>query len=116
MDEDDNRPTVKKQEKVDTSLLNCIKMLTKIRVDNEALQSNGSVTFEYVEDYAYPLVYKRTGKEQTILVALNPSGNEVTCKIPTKVVDKVIYSYPEVATLEDGKLTVPAGSVTFFEV
>lgn len=116
MDADDNRPTVKKQEEEETSLLNNIKTLTKIRLDNEALQSNASVTFEYAKDYAYPLVYKRIGKEQMILVVLNPSDKEVTCTIPTKGASKVLYSYPEVAALEDGKLTVPAGSVTYFEV
>ncbi|WP_455716973.1 alpha-amylase family glycosyl hydrolase [Anaerosporobacter sp.] len=116
MDADENRPTVKKQEEEETSLLNYIRTLTKIRLDNEALQSNATVTFEYVDDYAYPLVYKRTGNNQTVLVALNPSDKKVRCTIPTKEVSKVLHAYPNVATLEDGKLTVPAGGVTFFEV
>ncbi|WP_167955696.1 alpha-amylase family glycosyl hydrolase [Anaerosporobacter faecicola] len=116
MDTNEQRPTVKKQEEDPDSLLHHVQALTKIRLENEALQSNATIAFEYVEDHAYPLVYRRDGKTQQVLVAINPSGQEVTCKIETKEAKQVLYHYGDKASLKAGMLTVPATSVTFFTI
>ncbi len=58
-----------------------VQKLIRVRLAHQALQSNAPLEFLYAEDNAYPLVYKRTGATETIVVAVNPSDREVTCEI-----------------------------------
>lgn len=113
IDPDKNRPNVKEQMEDENSLYHEVKKLNEVRLAHEALQSNAPLEFLYVEKDQYPLVYKRTGKEETIVVALNPSDKEVTCKIEAGSQKAVIYSNHGEAVLKDGVLTVPAASASF---
>ena len=69
--------------------------------------------FLYAEKAAYPLVYKRTGKDEEILIAINPSDQEVTCQVAAGSGKGVLYSNNGEAVLDNGKLTVPAASASF---
>ena len=116
IDPDKNRPTVKKQMADENSLYHEVKKLIQVRLAHQALQSNAPVEFLYAEDNAYPLVYKRTGEEETIVIAVNPSGKEVTCEIDAPDGEEVIYSYNGEAQLKNGTLKVPAASASFIKV
>ena len=115
-DPDKKRPTVKSQKADENSLYYEVKKLNGIRLAHEALQSNAPVEFLYAEENAYPLVYKRTGKEETIVIAVNPSGKEVTCRIDTEDGKEIIYANNGEAVLKDGMLTVPAASASFIKI
>lgn len=116
IDPDKNRPTVEAQIADENSLFHEVQKLIKIRLAHEALQSNAPLEFLYAEDNAYPLVYKRTGETETIVVALNPSDKEVTCKINVQDGNEVLYSNKGKAVLKDGTLTVPPASASFIKI
>ena len=93
-----------------------IRKLIGIRQAHEALQSNAPIRFLYAEENQYPLVYLRAGKEETIVVALNPSGKEVSCRIEAPDARKVLYSHHGEASLQGGTLKMPAASASFLLV
>ncbi len=98
------------------SLFHEVQKLIRVRLAHEALQSNAPLEFLYAEDNAYPLVYKRTGATETIIVALNPSDREVTCKIEAEDGKEVLYSNNGEAVLKEGTLTVPPASASFIKI
>ena len=100
----------------ENSLFHEVQKLIRIRLDHEALQSNAPLEFLYAEDNAYPLVYKRTGETETIVIALNPSDQEVSCKIDEQDGKEVLYSNNGEAVLKDGTLTVPPASASFIKI
>ena len=116
IDPDKNRPTVEAQMAEENSLFHEVQKLIRVRLAHEALQSNASLEFLYAEDNAYPLVYKRTGATETIIVALNPSDREVTCKIEAEDGKEVLYSNNGEAVLKEGTLTVPPASASFIKI
>ena len=116
IDPDKNRPTVEAQMAEENSLFHEVQKLIKIRLDHEALQSNAPLEFLYAQDNAYPLVYKRAGEKETIVIALNPSDKEVTCKVNVQDGEEIIYSNNGEAVLKDGTLTVPPASASFIKI
>ena len=72
--------------------------------------------FVYAKKSAYPLVYKRTGKEETIYIVLNPSGQDVTCDAQIPADAQAIYSNHGTAVFENGVWKVPAASATYLAV
>ena len=114
LDPDENRPTVKAQIADEHSLYHTVKRLISLRLEHEALQSCAKIEFLYAEKNAAPLVFKRHGEKETVLVAINPFGEEARCTIPVEKVKEVLYAYPAQAEFKDGVLTVPAGSATYF--
>ena len=72
--------------------------------------------FVYVKESAYPLVYKRTGKDETIYIVLNPSGQDVECDAQIPQHAQSVYSNNGEAAYADGKWKVPAASATFLKV
>ena len=115
-DHDKNRPTVETQMAEEDSLFHEVQKLIRIRLGHEALQSNAPLEFLYAEDNAYPLVYKRTGETETIVIALNPSDKEVSCKIEERDGKEVLYSNNGEAVLKNGTLTVPPASASFIKI
>lgn len=111
-----DRPTVKLQKEEKNSLLNEVKKLIALRLGNEPLCSYGQIEFLYAEENSYPFVYKRTGKEGSILVVLNPSQNEASCKAAVKENCKMIYSNNGAAVINDGTITVPPCSASVFKL
>lgn len=116
IDPDKNRPNVADQMADENSVYHEVKKLIGVRMAHEALQSNAPIEFLYAEENAYPLVYKRTGTEETIVVAVNPSDKEVSCKISEADGIEVLYENNGAAVLKDGVLTVPAASASFIKV
>jgi len=78
IDPDENRPTVKAQESTPDSLLNHVQQLIELRKNNAALQSGGKLRILYAEPYQYPFVYLREKDSEKFLIAVNPTGREVT--------------------------------------
>ena len=113
LDPDANRPTVADALEGKNPLYQEVRKLIAIRKEHEALQSTAPMEFVYAEKAAYPLVYKRIGTEETILIVLNPSDQEVRCKIEAGDARAVIYENNGAAQLKNGELTVPAASASF---
>jgi len=72
-----NRPDVLSQEKNPHSLLNFTRKLIKLRLSSEALGNTGEFTALYAKANTYPLVYKRSTKNEEYIIVVNPSGKDV---------------------------------------
>ena len=116
LDPDPARPTVQDALEGKIPLYDEVKKLIAVRKAHPALQSNPPVRFLYAEKDAYPFVYSRTCGEETIVVALNPAGREVTCRIDAGDCREVIYENNGAATLKNGVLTMPPASASFIRV
>ncbi|SFR71155.1 alpha-amylase family glycosyl hydrolase [Anaeromicropila populeti] len=115
-DESPNRPTVKAQMEAKDSLWQEVKKLISIRQAESALQADGTIKFIYAKENAYPLVYTRSSADSCILIVLNPSGQTAVCHIGTYTIENIIYSFGEKAQFENGSVTAPACSGTFFKL
>ncbi len=107
MDDAPDRPNVKAQMADPSSLWNEVRRLIKIRKENVALRSKAKV--EFLET-GYPLVLKRSCKEQAITVIINPTNEEKTVDVH----GTIIYACGS-AKLENGKCHVGAGTAVFIE-
>lgn len=116
VDPDKDRPTVEDALAGKNSLFDEVKKLIAVRKEHQALQNVAPMEFVYAQKEAYPLVYKRTGTDETVLIVLNPSGREANCRIDISGAREVIYSCGGAASLKDGELSVPAASATFFRI
>jgi len=112
-DPDENRPTVQNQISQENSLYHEVKKLIAVRNAYIALQSKGKIEFICTKEHKYPLVYKRTCEQESILVVINPSAENVDCEIGLHNGKDIIYSYNGKAVLQNGHLEVPKESVTF---
>lgn len=72
--------------------------------------------FLYAEDHAYPLVYRRVGKDRDVLAAINPSGRAASCPLALERLGACFYADNGKAELAGGRLTVPAASASLFLV
>lgn len=109
-DTSEDRPTVEKQISDENSLLNEMKKLIAIRKSNMALQESADI--ELVSFKSYPLIYKRTAEDSTILVVINPSGAQ--CAQSFDLLPKeVIYSYNGECEFKDGTIIIPPCSASF---
>lgn len=82
-DDQPNRPDVKSLSEDENSLLSEVKRLIALRKANTALQSNARI--EFLND-GYPLVYKRSCEEQSVLVVINPA--EKPCRFEYEAYEK----------------------------
>ncbi len=114
-DDASNAPTVAEQMADDTSLWHEVHNLIALRRATPALCASASIEFIYCEPNRCPLVYLRSDGETSVLVALNPSDESVSCDCNTTAVE-TIYQLGDGATLENGVLTVPAASAAFITV
>ncbi len=105
-----NRPTIEAQKKNPSSLLNELKRQIQVRKSCKALQETGD--FELISS-DYPLVYKRMGKGETVLIVINPKDQEF--RLPAKELRprKPLYSLNGEAHIEKGILTIPPLSATY---
>ena len=85
IDTDGGRLTVEAQDKDKGSMLNYVRQLTALRHATPALNNNGSWTLLSDTVQAYPMVYSRSDGAKTYIVALNPSGKAVSCRLPLTV-------------------------------
>ena len=72
-----NRPTVARQDRDKKSLLNHVRRLADLRVKTPALCAGGAFEPVYAKAKKYPFVYRRSLGGEEILVAVNPSRQEV---------------------------------------
>ena len=115
MDKCDDRPTVKRQMNDKNSILNELKKLMRIRKSNQALQESAAFEPVFIKESAYPLVYKRVGEDESILVAINPTDKESVCLFDEDVGD-AIYSFNGEALAKDSTLTVPPCSASYIRI
>jgi maltose alpha-D-glucosyltransferase/alpha-amylase len=81
LDPDENRPSVADQQADTNSLYNLIKELLVLRNAHAAFKPDSDLKILSDETCPYPLVYQRSSGDESWLIALNPSGNPVQCKI-----------------------------------
>jgi len=94
-----------------------VQKLIKIRLENEPLCSNATIEFLCAEAKTYPLVYKRTGKEGSVLIVLNPSNKEAVSKVTIETTsNEVIYSNNGVANIENDTIIAPPCSASIFKL
>ena len=111
-DESSDRPTAEEQIQDENSLYHEIKRLIAVRMSHEALQSRGEIEFVNV---GYPLAYLRSGKQETIVVVINPAAEEKTfeCKyLPTEC----IYNFGGKISADGTTIKVPAQSAGFYRI
>ena len=101
--------------KTPDSLWHEIQKLIKIRRDSPALCASGTIEFIYCEPEKYPLVYLRSDGNDKILIALNPSKENVSCKCPYGL-KETIYTLGDTIKLENNVLSIPGESAAFVSV
>ena len=127
MDADADRPTVEKQMNTEDSIWKEAQKVIALRKEHTALQSDALLKFLYAEEQTYPFVYMREDEQERILVVLNPSGEDVTCKLSEEAIadlggndavlaGKVIYANHGEAEYASGVLKVPAASATWIKI
>ncbi len=116
IDPDEDRPTVEDALAGKNSLYDEVKKLIALRKEHQALQNTAPLEFVYSGKETYPLVYKRTGEKESVLIVLNPSGQEASCRIGIANAREVLYSNNGAASLKEGELRVPAASASFFRI
>ncbi len=114
IDKELSNRNVKAQENDPSSLLNMVKKLIGLRQSHTALQSKADVNFVYAEPNAYPFVYERSDDEENLLIAINPSAEDASCKLPDAP-NEAIFTYNGNAAYSDGRLNVPSCSFTVFK-
>lgn len=112
MDSSEDKPTVKSQMEDINSVWHELKKLIAIRRSKETLQE--SADFEPICVGGYPMVYKRTIGNESVLVAINPADREFVCDV--SVSGTVIYEYNGAAKCDRGKLIIPPCSATYMEI
>lgn len=109
IDPDENKPTVENQQKDENSILNELKKLIKVRKANPVLQESADFT---LINNTYPLVYKRTKGEDSVLVVINPTETEKEIKVQAQI-KEIIYSFNGTAEIKNGKIIAPPLSATY---
>ncbi|MEY8330993.1 alpha-amylase family glycosyl hydrolase [Lachnospiraceae bacterium 48-33] len=111
-DESSDRPTAEEQIQDENSLYHEIKRLIAVRMSHEALQSRGEIEFVNV---GYPLAYLRSGKQETIVVVINPAAEEKTfeCKY---LLTECIYNFGGKISADGTTIKVPAQSAGFYRI
>ncbi len=79
------RPTVASQISDSKSLLRTVQALIALRKAHPALQASGEFEPLVAEQRAWPFVFSRAAKGETILVALNPTDRSGTTELPATV-------------------------------
>jgi maltose alpha-D-glucosyltransferase/alpha-amylase len=110
-----DRPSAEKMQEEKDSLWHEIQTLIHIRMKEEALCANGKIEILYAKQNKYPLIYKRTGETDSIVVVINPSAEKIECELLEEA-NEVIYAYNEPAIIQNGKVTVYPCSATFIRV
>ncbi|MFW5714059.1 MAG: alpha-amylase family glycosyl hydrolase [Brevefilum sp.] len=94
----EDRPTVAGQESDPESLLNRVRALIKTRHALKALDADADFEVVYAESGKLPFVYTRAKAGQKLLIALNPSNQNVSLALPAGLLD----STPEELEVPEG--------------
>lgn len=91
-------PTVEDQLKDNSSLLNTVKNVIKLRHANEDLQADGDFEVLYGEKGKYPFVYRRG----SLVIGVNPSSNISTARV--EALGEVMFSIGERPCFNEGEI------------
>lgn len=122
VDESNGAPTVAEQESDPDSLLNRVRALIKTRKMHKALHADGQFKLIYAESGKLPFVYARVKGGQKLMIALNPSNQEVTVELPPNVLEATpkaidVSEQAKISRIEAGwKLTLGPVSGGLFQV
>ncbi len=105
-------PVVSQQMAKEDSLWHEIQKLIKIRRNYPSLCASGTIEFVYCQPKKYPLVYLRSDENCRILVAVNPSSEDVSCPCPYEMKEK-IYGFGKDIRIENGTLFMSGQSAGF---
>ncbi len=99
-----DRPTVDQQDKDPSSLLNEVRRLISLRKTYPALQASGGFELLFARPGEYPLVYKRENDQDNMIVAINPSAQEVTVEFPLEAASppEIIYGTQDSLVNQNG--------------
>ena len=81
IDPADDRPTVAAQDEDPNSLLNRMRKLTELKRTTKALDADAEFKFIYPGPDLYPIVYLRWKDDEKLLIAINPTGKEVSMTV-----------------------------------
>lgn len=104
------RTTVEEQKNDESSLLNELKKQIDIRHKYPALKAGAALEHVFVEKGAYPIIYKRSYKEQSILVIVNPSDEQHEY---VSLSGSVIYEYNGAPSISGDKMIIPPRSASY---
>jgi glycosidase len=82
IDPESDRPTAAAQHSDPNSLLNTVRKLILLRRKHIALCASADFEVVYAQAGKYPLVYRRTWKDETALIIINPSNRPVNLVLP----------------------------------
>jgi maltose alpha-D-glucosyltransferase/alpha-amylase len=85
VDSSDDRPTVGKQAYDPESLLTHVRKLVAIRKAHPALQASGDFEILFAQSGAYPLIFRRTGQDESFIIAINPSAHPIEVELPDNI-------------------------------
>ena len=97
------------------SLLNEVKELIKIRHDHKAFQSDSRIEMLELNEYSYPLAYRISNNDESMLVILNPSDRE--CSLGFKLPEKyeMIHKVGKIDTEKITEYIFPAASAVILK-
>ena len=104
-------PNVEAQEKDESSLLNTVKALLRLRHAEPDLQSKANLEIIYAEKDALPFIYKRG----SLVLAVNPGGSAASAPAPSVNEAKNIYAIGG-CSLEGGLCRMQAQSFGIWRI
>jgi maltose alpha-D-glucosyltransferase/alpha-amylase len=109
-----DRPSVSQQENSSGSLLQRVRNLVAIRKDHPALQASAQFKILFAQPGICPLIYQRSDEDETFIIAINPSAQDVDTDIPSvnDTVLQTLYGPHNVFHLENNnwKIHLPGRS------
>ncbi len=113
-------PNASEQDKNVTSLLNKTKKLVNTRRNQIALDADADFKILYAEKDKYPFVFLREKQGEKVLVAVNPSGQDVEVEVPVKLGKKTLLlngnKVIQVSSKDGTKLTMKGVSYAIYRV
>jgi glycosidase len=121
LDPAEDRPDAASQEADPNSLLQRVRRLITLRKEHPALCASGDFKVVYAENGQYPFVFQRSSENESLLVAINPSGRAVEVMLPAEVSTREpqkLYGLeaPFTRTPEGWKLSLPGVSGGIYRV
>jgi glycosidase len=108
IDPDPHRPNVEQQEDDPHSLLHRVRELMTIRKAHPALQASARFEVLFSEAGKYPFIYKRSGDDEEIVIAINPASSAVQAEIEVSAgnLPQTIYGPNGIFTLHNHQLKI----------
>jgi glycosidase len=109
VDPDPQRPDVASQESRPDSLLSHVRQVIALRKNHPALEASAGFEPVYAERGRCPFVYLREGGQERLLMAINPSDNDVEIELPQKMEITTVnplYGYAKAIRQSRGQWTL----------